>query len=133
MLTETRNKIAKYINANISGLGRSIRVNWELDLKEGQVITLEKHESWTTGGSFTVCNDFPIEYYFEIENEVPCHIVDYTNKEEVASLGAEDCEDENEVLLPPGTKLEVTYGEDSSDLEEMGYYTVLLKNIGEEK
>ncbi|MCB2585278.1 hypothetical protein KQ751_16105, partial [Listeria monocytogenes] len=77
---------------------------------------------WTNGGAFTVCNDCPGEYYFEIENEVPCHVVDYNNENEVISLGAEDCEDEKEVLLPDGTKLEVVYGEREDDNEEMGFY-----------
>ncbi|EAC2432871.1 hypothetical protein XN81_10230 [Listeria monocytogenes] len=133
MQTIDRNEIAKDINAKIAGLGRSIQTNWELGFEEGQVITLEKQESWTNGGAFTVCNDCPVEYYFEIENEVPCHVVDYNNKEEVIALGAEDCEDENEVLLPAGTKLEVVYGEDASDNEEMGYYTVIFRYVEEEK
>ncbi|MFP3129954.1 hypothetical protein I2463_15865, partial [Listeria monocytogenes] len=83
MQTIDRNEIAKDINAKIAGLGRNINTNWELGFEKGQVITLEKQESWTDGGAFTVCNDCPVEYYFEIENEVPCHAVDYTNKEEV--------------------------------------------------
>ncbi|EOZ0743316.1 hypothetical protein ACQJEQ_003052, partial [Listeria monocytogenes] len=101
--TIDRNEIAKDINAKISGLGRNIRTNWELGFEEGQVITLEKQESWTDGGDFTVCNDCPVEYNFEIENEAPCHVVDYSNKEEATALGAEDCENEKEVLLPAGT------------------------------
>ncbi|EAE5018940.1 TPA: hypothetical protein ACX1L3_001016 [Listeria monocytogenes] len=133
MQTIDRNEIAKDINAKIAGLGRSIQTNWELGFEEGQVITLEKQESWTNGGAFTVCNDCPVEYYFEIENEVPCHVVDYNNKEEVIALGAEDCEDENEVLLPAGTKLEVVYGEHEDDNEEMGFYTVIFKYLEEEK
>ncbi|AGR09928.1 hypothetical protein M639_11170 [Listeria monocytogenes] len=59
MQTIDRNEIAKDINAKISGLGRNIRTNWELGFEEGQVITLEKQESWTDGGDFTVCNDCP--------------------------------------------------------------------------
>lgn len=94
MQTIDRNEIAKDINAKISGLGRNIRTNWELGFEEGQVITLEKQESWTDGGDFTVCNDCPVEYNFEIENEAPCHVVDYSNKEEATALGAEDCENE---------------------------------------
>ncbi|EIZ2537913.1 hypothetical protein MOZ20_002162 [Listeria monocytogenes] len=133
MQTIDRNEIAKDINAKIAGLGRSIQTNWELGFEEGQVITLEKQESWTNGGAFTVCNDCPVEYYFEIENEVPCHVVDYNNENEVIALGAKDCEGEKEVLLPAGTKLEVVYGEDASDNEEMGYYTVIFKYLEEEK
>lgn len=133
MQTIDRNEIAKDINTKIAGLGRSIQTNWELGFEEGQVITLEKQESWTDGGAFTVCNDCPVEYYFEIENEVPCHVVDYNNENEVIALGAKDCEDEKEVLLPAGTKLEVVYGEDASDNEEMGFYTVIFKYLEEEK
>ncbi len=133
MQTIDRNEIAKDINACIKGLGRDIRTNWELGFEEGQIITLERYESWTTGGDFTVCNDCPVEYHFEIENEVPCHVVDYTNKEEVIALGAEDCEDENEVLLPAGTRLEVVYGEREDDNEEMGFYTVIFKYVEEAK
>ncbi|EKG5411585.1 hypothetical protein O3X37_000428 [Listeria monocytogenes] len=133
MQTIDRNEIAKDINAKISGLGRNIRTNWELGFEEGQVITLEKQESWTEGGDFTVCNDCPVEYNFEIENEAPCHVVDYTNKEEVVALGAEDCKEEKEVLLPAGTKLEVVYGECEDDNEEMGFYTVIFRYVEEEK
>ncbi|HAC5484324.1 hypothetical protein [Listeria monocytogenes] len=133
MQTIDRNEIAKDINAKISGLGRNIRTNWELGFEEGQVITLEKQESWTDGGDFTVCNDCPVEYNFEIENEAPCHVVDYSNKEEATALGAEDCENEKEVLLPAGTKLEVVYGEREDDKDDMGFYTVIFKYVEEEK
>ncbi|EAC4383789.1 hypothetical protein WZ84_13430, partial [Listeria monocytogenes] len=117
----------------ISGLGRNIRTNWELGFEEGQVITLEKQESWTDGGDFTVCNDCPVEYNFEIENEAPCHVVDYSNKEEATALGAEDCENEKEVLLPAGTKLEVVYGEREDDKDDMGFYTVIFRYIESEE
>ncbi|EIB7743396.1 hypothetical protein K9J71_002788, partial [Listeria monocytogenes] len=50
MQTIDRNEIAKDINAKIAGLGRSIQTNWELGFEEGQIIILEKHESWTDGG-----------------------------------------------------------------------------------
>ncbi|EHC6037067.1 hypothetical protein JR554_001954 [Listeria monocytogenes serotype 1/2a] len=133
MQTMDRNEIAKDINAKISGLGRNIRTNWELGFEEGQVITLEKQESWTDGGDFTVCNDCPVEYNFEIENEAPCHVVDYSNKEEATALGAEDCENEKEVLLPAGTKLEVVYGEREDDKDDMGFYTVIFRYIESEE
>ncbi|ADB69223.1 TPA: hypothetical protein U0G34_002965 [Listeria monocytogenes] len=133
MQTIDRNEIAKDINAKISGLGRNIRTNWELGFEEGQVITLEKQESWTDGGDFTVCNDCPVEYNFEIENEAPCHVVDYSNKEEATALGAEDCENEKEVLLPAGTKLEVVYGEREDDKDDMGFYTVIFRYIESEE
>ncbi|EBF5101289.1 hypothetical protein FHZ89_08105 [Listeria monocytogenes] len=133
MQTIDRNEIAKDINAKISGLGRNIRTNWELGFEEGQVITLEKQESWTDGGDFTVCNDCPVEYNFEIENEAPCHVVDYSNKEEATALGAEDCENEKEVLLPAGTKLEVVYGERKDDKDDMGFYTVIFRYIESEE
>ncbi|EAD5865032.1 hypothetical protein EZJ50_02315 [Listeria monocytogenes] len=133
MQTIDRNEIAKDINAKISGLGRNIRTNWELGFEEGQVITLEKQESWTDGGDFTVCNDCPVEYNFEIENEAPCHVVDYSNKEEATALGAEDCENEKEVLLPAGTKLEVVYGEHEDDKDDMGFYTVIFRYIESEE
>ncbi|EAG1177489.1 hypothetical protein A9M26_09020 [Listeria monocytogenes] len=133
MQTIDRNEIAKDINAKISGLGRNIRTNWELGFEEGQVITLEKQESWTDGGDFTVCNDCPVEYNFEIENEAPCHVVDYSNKEEATALGAEDCENEKEVLLSAGTKLEVVYGEREDDKDDMGFYTVIFRYIESEE
>ncbi|EAC8315240.1 hypothetical protein Y426_15010 [Listeria monocytogenes] len=133
MQTIDRNEIAKDINAKISGLGRNIRTNWELGFEEGQVITLEKQESWTDGGDFTVCNDCPVEYNFEIENEAPCHVVDYSNKEEATALGAEDCDNEKEVLLPAGTKLEVVYGEREDDKDDMGFYTVIFRYIESEE
>ncbi|WP_103989506.1 hypothetical protein [Listeria monocytogenes] len=133
MQTIDRNEIAKDINAKISGLGRNIRTNWELGFEEGQVITLEKQESWTDGGDFTVCNDCPVEYNFEIENEAPCHVVDYSNKEEATALGAEYCENEKEVLLPAGTKLEVVYGEREDDKDDMGFYTVIFRYIESEE
>lgn len=124
---KTKEKYATEINGTAKGLGRAISLNYELDFEEGQVITLQKAESWSDGGKFTIGNDFPIEYQFVIENEIPCHFVNYEDEEEINVLGAEDCEDEAEVLLPAGAKLVVTGVPKEVDLEEMGYYTVTFE------
>lgn len=107
----TKNEIAKQITTELSGLYRTIRTNWELGYAEGDIITIENAESWTTGGDFSVGNDCPVEYQFEIENYCPVHEVDYSNVEELNILGAEDFESENEVLISAGAKFLVTRGE----------------------
>ncbi|MBC6301524.1 hypothetical protein [Listeria booriae] len=127
----TREMVAKDINGSISGLGRQLNLNWEMGYEDNQIITLENEESWSDGGMFTVCNDFPVSYQLFIENEVPCHIVDYTNEDELKAIGAEECEDERECLIPAGTKLRVLQGEQAIDLQEMGYYTIHLEYIEE--
>ena len=56
--------------------------------------------------------------------------VDYSNKEELDMLGAEDCEKENEVLV--STKklnLKFTWGPQEVDFEEMGYYVVEMEYV----
>lgn len=128
----TKNELAKNINAHIAGISRTIDLNWEEDYQEGQVIVLGKAESWTDGGEFTVETEREFSYTFVINNEVPCHVVDYTNKEEVEVLGAEECEREKEVLLPAGTKLEIVYVSTEDDYKEMGYYIVELEYVEEE-
>ncbi|MBC1899089.1 hypothetical protein HCA68_15580 [Listeria booriae] len=132
MMTLTRAMVANDINGSISDLGRALNLNWEMGYEEDQIITLETEESWSNGGQFTVCNDFPVSYQLFIENEVPCHIVDYTKAEELEAIGAEECDDEKECLIPAGTKLRVTRGEESIDLDEMGYYTIYLEYIEED-
>ncbi|MBC6300289.1 hypothetical protein [Listeria booriae] len=131
-MTLTREMVSKDINGSISGLGRALNVNWEMGYEEGQIITLENEESWSDGGMFAVGNDLPVSYQLFIENEVPCHIVDYTNEEEIQAIGAEECEDEKECLIPAGTKLRVLQGEQEIDLQEMGYYTIHLEYVEEE-
>ncbi|KGL46373.1 hypothetical protein EP56_01930 [Listeriaceae bacterium FSL A5-0209] len=133
MMTLTRASVANDINGSIANLGRALNLNWEMGYEEGQIIILETEESWSNGGSFTVCNDFSVSYQLFIENEVPCHIVDYTNESELKAIGAEGCNDEKECLIPAGTKLRVIQGEQSIDLEEMGYYTIQLEYVEEDE
>ena len=120
----TKNKIAKKTNGKLKGIARQINVNYELGLREDDIIILEKAESWTNGGEFTVENDKEYEYVFYCVNECPVHVVDYENEEECDILGATDCEAEKEVLVAAGTKFRIISVSTDEDYEEMGYYSI---------
>ena len=120
----TKNEIANQTNANIKNIHRQISTNYKLELKEGDIIVLEKAESWTDGGEFTVENEREYEYMFYCVNECPVHIVDYENEEETEILGATDCEAEKEVLVAAGTKFRIISVSTDEDYEEMGYYSI---------
>ena len=142
-MTMTKNEIAKKINKKVKGISRTIKLNFKEDFKVGQILTVEKAESWSNGGMFTVENDREYEYVFICQNEVNVHEVNYNlyeeaeteEDEEYASayyeaLGTdEDCSSEQEVLVPEGTKFEIVDISTDSDFEEMGYFEVKVKRI----
>lgn len=82
----TKNEIANMTNGKLKGISREISTNYELDLREGDIITLKKAESWTDGGYFTVENEREYEYMFYCVNECPVHIVDYENEISIHAL-----------------------------------------------
>ena len=125
----TKNEIANMINGNLKGIARQIKTNYKLELKEDDVIVLEKAESWTDGGEFTVENEREYEYLFYCINECPVHIVDYENEEETETLGATDCEAEKEVLVPAGTKFRIVSISTDEDYKEIGYYNIDVEYI----
>ena len=120
----TKNEIANMTNGNLKGIARQIKTNCNLELKEDDIIVLEKAESWTDGGEFTVENEREYEYLFYCINECPVHVVDYENEEECEILGATDCESEKEVLVAKGTKFRIVSVSTDEDYEEMGYYSI---------
>ena len=124
-----KNTVAKQITNSISGISRQISVNDMLDLEEGQIITIENAESWTNEGSFSIETVRSIDYVFTAINEVPVHEVDYNNEKEVEELSAEEVE--REVLVPAGTKFEITDVGIDLDLEELGYIPVEVKYIAD--
>lgn len=124
-----KNTVAKQITNSISGISRQISVNDMLDLEEGQIITIENAESWTNEGSFSIETVRSIDYVFTAINEVPVHEVDYSNEKEVEELSAESVE--REVLVPAGTKFEITDVGIDLDLEELGYIPVEVKYIAD--
>ena len=120
----TKNEIANMTNGKLKGITRQISTNYELDLREDDIIILEKAESWTDGGEFTVENEREYEYMFYCVNECPVHIVDYENEEETEILGATDCESEKEVLVAAGTKFRIVSVSTDEDYEEMRFYSI---------
>ena len=130
-----KNNIAKNINHKAK-ITRIITTNYELDFVEGEIYNNQgKAESWAdsnintqafspeTKGEFT---------YLLVVNDVPCHLVDYNNQEEVKALGAENCNSEGEVLVSENAIfeiVEVPYCIEG-DMEEVGYATIELKFIG---
>lgn len=120
----TKETIANQTNARLKGIARQINTNYELSLKEDDIIILEKAESWTDGGEFTVENEKEYEYLFYCVNECPVHIVDYENEEETEILGSTDCESEKEVLVAKGTKFRIVSVSTDEDYEEMGYHSI---------
>lgn len=125
----TKNELANQINHTIN-IVRTISVNWELDIIEGQLYDNQgKAESWSddscTKSFENECSN-QIKYVFYCSN-VPCHKVDYTNKKECEILNADNCESEGEVLVPAETKMVITYVSSEEDYKEMGYYVVELE------
>ena len=125
----TKNEIANMTNGKLKGIARQIKTGYKLQLKEDDIIILEKAESWTDGGEFTVENDNQYEYCFYCVNECPVHKVDYENEEECGILGATDCESEKEVLVAAGTKFRIISMSTDEDYEEMGYYSIDVEYI----
>lgn len=124
-----KNEIARKTTGIEQEITRMIGTNYQLDFEEGTIYdNLEKAESWSIGGEFRPENKY--EYYYLLKaTNVPVHHVDYSNKEELDMLGAEDCEKENEVLVSAETKLEITWEPQEVDFEEMGYYVVEMEYV----
>lgn len=125
----TKETIANQTNANIKQIFRQISTNYKLELKEDEIIVLEKAESWSDNGEFTVETEREYEYCFVCLNECPVHVVDYENEEETEILGATDCESEKEVLVAKGTKFRIISVSTDEDYEEMGYYSVEVEYL----
>lgn len=125
----TKNEIANQTNANIKNIHRQISTNYKLELKEDDIIVLEKAESWSNDGYFNVETEREYEYCFVCLNECPVHVVDYENEKECDILGATDCEEEAEVLVPAGTKFKVFFVSSDDDYEEMGYYEIQVEYV----
>ena len=125
----TKNEIANQTNANIKNIHRQISTNYKLELKEDDIIVLEKAESWSDGGEFAVETAREYEYCFMCLNECPVHVVDYENEEECDILGATDCESEKEVLVAKGRKFKIISISTDEDYEEMGYYHIDVEYI----
>lgn len=127
-----KDEIAKNIN-HVADITRIISVNYELDLKEGDMYDNRgKAESWADRNLNTrkfIPANKGIEYLFTADN-VPVHKVDYKNKKETEALGATGSESEGEVLVPSNAKFRVTYVSSEYDYEEMGYYVVKLEFLG---
>lgn len=120
----TKETIANQTNAKIKQIFRQISTNYKLELKKDEIIILEKAESWSDNGEFTVETGREYEYCFVCLNECPVHVVDYENEEETEILGATDCESEKEVLVAKGTKFRIISVSTDEDYEEMGYYNI---------
>lgn len=127
-----KDKIAKNIN-HVADITRIISVNYELDLKEGDMYDNRgKAESWADRNLNTrkfIPANKGIEYLFTADN-VPVHKVDYKNKKETEALGATGSESEGEVLVPSNAKFRITYVSSEYDYKEMGYYVVKLEFLG---
>ena len=129
MVKLTKNEIAMKINDEIDYISRQIKTNYLLEVKEGDIITTEKSESWTDGGEFKVENEAEYTYIFRAINKVPVHVVDYDNEEETEEIGATECEYEKEVLIPAGVKFKVISAGSLGDFEEMGYIIIEVEYI----
>lgn len=126
----TKNEIAKNVNG-VKNLARTITTNWEMDFQEDSIHDNQgKSESWAdrdnVKSAFAPESTGQITYVLYCDN-VPCHVVDYNNKEELDALGATDCESEAECLVPADTKMIITYVSSEDDYKEMGFYVVELE------
>lgn len=123
-----KNTLAKQINFTASYATRTIGVD-KVEYKQGQIITIEKAESWAyeCDSSFNIENaNYDYEIVFTCSN-LPCHKVDYENEKEVDLLNA--VISEGEILVPAGTKFKVISVSTDDDYKEMGYYEVELEVI----
>lgn len=155
------NKDKKNLIANLknhkSNLGRTIKVNYELDIKEGQIWDNQGVATSWTDRSVEIANtgfrsetDGDIEYILFVDG-VKGYQVQYFNYDSLESLGLEDSEidslledevydelmdllgsdgdmeDEAEVLVPAESKFEVVEINDGRD--DIGYIEVMLKEI----
>lgn len=125
----TKNEIANQTNANIKNIHRQISTNYKLELKEDDIIVLEKAESWSNDGYFNIETEREYEYCFICINECPVHVVDYENEEECEVLSCEDCEAEKEVLVAKNTKFRIISISTDEDYKEMGYYNIDVEYI----
>ncbi len=121
----TKNEIAKNTNKTIKGIARTIALDHKFEYEIGQILTAENAESWTNGGQFYVETEREYEYVFICENEVEVHEVNYSLYDEAET----EEDEEKEVLVPVGTRFEITDVASDSDYEEMGYYEIKVKRI----
>jgi hypothetical protein len=122
--------LSNNINFLADEIVRTIGVD-RIEYKEGDIITTNKATSWEydSGSSFNIENT---NYNYEVTficNNVHCHKVDYDNEKEVNILNA--VKGEGEVLVPAGTKFEITFVSSKEDIKEMGYCEVELEIIEE--
>ncbi|MBC2373679.1 hypothetical protein HBP98_16835 [Listeria booriae] len=129
---QVKETLAQNVTAKIKELTRGIEVDYTLDYEVGDIITVESAESWSNDGLFTVENIKEYPYSFNINNEAPCHVLDYSDDEICHMLGATDCEHEKEVIIAKGTKFRVTDVSTDDDFAEMGFYKVELEYIEED-
>ncbi len=123
--------IAKDINCKMSGLGRIIETDFLIDYVEGEIITIEREESWLIpGGHFIPENNYEYSYSFTCINELEGHKIDYTNEDEAWILGCEDCEHEQEVLIPAGAMYRVLNNSCHENQEDMGFDEIQLEFLG---
>lgn len=153
---EKRNLIANIKNVK-ADLGRTIKVDKELELKKGQEWNnLGKATSWTNrdkdNEGFKTENNGDIEYVLQFENgEVEGYEVEYLDFEELVDNGMDEDEAEElaqdevyielmdllgsdadmkleaEVLVPSETKFEIV--EINDGREDLGYIEVILKEV----
>ena len=139
----TKNNIAQIKNHTATSLGRTISVLNKLTFNVGDIIVLDRAESWTEGGEFT-CENEGILYFFSFDSNIDCHKVDYDILNNAATpsevnvaeayfstLGTDsDMSSEIEIVLAVGTKFRVADVSTDDDFEEMGYYNISLEYLG---
>lgn len=153
---EKKNLIANIKNIK-ADLGRTIKVNEELEIKVGDTWNnLGKATSWTNrdkeNEGFKTENDGEIEYILQFENgEVEGYEVQYLDFEELVDNGMDEDEAEElagdevyielmdllgsdadmkleaEVLVPSETKFEIV--EINDGREDIGYIEIILKEV----
>ena len=129
---EEKNKIAEDINYIAPNMARTIAVDSDLSLKEGELYDNRgKAESWDAGGemSFEPKDTGDIIYVFYAKN-VPVHKVDYNNETEVEVLNA--VEGEGEVLVPKNAVFKIISAPENIEdhIDDIGYVSIDLEFLG---
>lgn len=125
----TRNELANQVNYK-GNICRTLAFAWEQDYKIGDLYDNKgRAESWQcedSAQSFIPENNNKVRYVIYCNN-VPCHKVNYKNKNEVDLLEA--YKGEGEVLVPAETRMRIVDVSTEEDFREMGYYEINLELI----
>jgi hypothetical protein len=128
---ELRNKLA--LDVNYKGeLTRIMAFREKQDYEVGQIVKLG--QSWTSGdGDYDPDANFGKKVYAFYCKYGEGHKINYDEltEDEIYTLGCEDCEGENEVLVSSEQEFRILSTSTDEDFREMGFYMIDVEMIKE--